>query len=171
MSAMRKVASYLGFVEEEEEQHVRGREARDAYEVHDDEFGADDYDGFEEEDRPVVQSAPATVSPIRTSVRPVETAPAGSMRTIRTIHPRSYNDAKAIGQAFRDGVPVIMDLSAMDETNSKRLVDFSAGLIFGLHGSIEKVTGSVFLLTPEQISVSSETQVREDGQAGFFNQS
>ena len=63
MSAMRKVASYLGFVEEEEEQHVRGREARDAYEVHDDEFGADDYDGFEEEDRPVVQSAPATVSP------------------------------------------------------------------------------------------------------------
>jgi cell division inhibitor SepF len=59
----------------------------------------------------------------------------------------------------------------MDETNSKRLVDFSAGLIFGLHGSIEKVTGSVFLLTPEQISVSSETQEREDEQASFFNQS
>jgi len=118
-----------------------------------------------------VEPAAATVSPIRTSVRPVESVPTGSLRTIRTIHPRSYNDAKAIGQAFRDGVPVIMDLSAMDETNSKRLVDFSAGLIFGLHGSIEKVTGSVFLLTPEQISVSSESHEREDEQASFFNQS
>ena len=92
------------------------------------------------------------------------------MQRIQTIHPRSYNDAKAIGTAFRDGVPVIMNLSAMVEANSKRLVDFSAGLIFGLRGSIEKVTNNVFLLTPESIEVSTE-EAAGDHQASFFNQS
>lgn len=166
MSAMRKVASYLGFVEDEEP----GTQARDPRDTYDEQYAADEYDDFEE-DPTVVEPAAATVSPIRTSVRPVESVPTGSLRTIRTIHPRSYNDAKAIGQAFRDGVPVIMDLSAMDDANSKRLVDFSAGLIFGLHGSIEKITGNVFLLSPEQVTVTAEAEAGPDAQASFFNQS
>lgn len=170
MSAMRKFASYLGFVEDEEDQRLYDAADRTTPEQRE-AVGFDELDDYEEEPEQVEQPAPATVSPIRTSVRPVESVSAASLHTIRTIHPRSYNDAKAIGQAFRDGVPVIMDLSAMDETNSKRLVDFSAGLIFGLHGSIEKVTGSVFLLTPERITVSSETHERADEQASFFNQS
>lgn len=93
------------------------------------------------------------------------------MNRIRTIHPRSYNDAMVIGAAFREGTPVIMNLSEMDENNSKRLVDFSAGLIFGLHGSIERVTNKVFLLTPENIEVAGENEADSDTQASFFNQS
>lgn len=93
------------------------------------------------------------------------------MNRIKTIHPRSYNDAMVIGSAFRDGTPVIMNLSEMDESNSKRLVDFSAGLIFGLHGSIERVTNKVFLLTPENIEVTGESEADPDTQASFFNQS
>jgi len=174
MSAMRKVASYLGFVEDEDDPRLAEGANRDRYDEyydeHDDEALLGDQDDHGA--APVVdEPAAATVSPIRSSVRPVETAAPGSLHTIRTIHPRSYNDAKAIGQAFRDGVPVIMDLSAMDDANSKRLVDFSAGLIFGLHGSIEKVTGSVFLLSPERITVTTESEERGDEQASFFNQS
>lgn len=93
------------------------------------------------------------------------------MNRIRTIHPRSYNDAMVIGAAFHEGTPVIMNLSEMDENNSKRLVDFSAGLIFGLHGSIERVTNKVFLLTPENIEVAGENEADSDTQASFFNQS
>ena len=84
----------------------------------------DDYadDSLEAEPEPFEPPA-AAVTPIRPSVRPVESAPATAMQRIQTIHPRSYNDAKAIGTAFRDGIPVIMNLSAMDEANSKRLVE------------------------------------------------
>ncbi|GAA4508114.1 cell division protein SepF [Brevibacterium yomogidense] len=172
MSAMRKVASYLGFVEDEDDPRLHEGAARDAQEDHEAGHGMDLLDDEYDEVGGFVEEPPAaTVSPIRTSVRPIESVSADSLHTIRTIHPRSYNDAKAIGQAFRDGVPVIMDLSAMDEANSKRLVDFSAGLIFGLHGSIEKVTGNVFLLTPERITVTTETDERGDEQASFFNQS
>lgn len=174
MSAIKKTLEYLGFVEEEDEtvdrretdrreSTHRDREVVESYE------GADDY----ETDHEVVDREPAPVTPIHPSpIRPVDTpAPGSSMNRIKTIHPRSYNDAMVIGAAFREGTPVIMNLSEMDENNSKRLVDFSAGLIFGLHGSIERVTNKVFLLTPETIEVSGEGEADPDTQASFFNQS
>jgi cell division inhibitor SepF len=88
---------------------------------------------------------------------------------ITTVHPRTYNEARIIGEHFRDGVPVIMNLSDMEDADAKRLVDFAAGLIFGLHGSIERVTSKVFLLSPHDVTVAAEDKERIAG--GFFNQS
>jgi cell division inhibitor SepF len=79
---------------------------------------------------------------------------------ITTVHPTSYSDARAIGEQFRDGHPVIMNLTEMDEPDAKRLVDFAAGLAFGLRGSMERVTNRVFLLTPPNIRVSDEEKRR-----------
>ena len=69
---------------------------------------------------------------------------------ITTLHPRTYNDARRIGEEFREGVPVIMNLTDMDDVDAKRLVDFAAGLVFGCRGTIERVTNKVFLLSPGQ---------------------
>ncbi|MFL6045498.1 MAG: cell division protein SepF [Propionibacteriaceae bacterium] len=88
---------------------------------------------------------------------------------IITVHPRTYNEARIIGEYFRDGVPVIMNLSDMEDVDAKRLVDFAAGLIFGLRGSIERVTSKVFLLSPHDVTVAAEDKERIAG--GFFNQS
>jgi cell division inhibitor SepF len=88
----------------------------------------------------------APVTPIKRAAASRE-EPTG-LRQITTIHPRSYNDAKLIGESFRDGIPVIMNVTDMGEADAKRLVDFSAGLVFGLRGSIERVTNKVFLLSP-----------------------
>ncbi|PJI94332.1 cell division protein SepF [Luteimicrobium subarcticum] len=82
--------------------------------------------------------------------------PATDLRRIVTVHPRSYNDALVLGDAFRGGTPVIINLSDMDDADAKRLVDFAAGLTFGLHGSIERVTNKVFLLSPEHVEVAGE---------------
>ena len=98
-------------------------------------------------------------SEYRAPVTPIKRAPSTSredaddMRTITTVHPRSYNDAKSVGESFRDGTPVIMDLSDLAEAEAKRLVDFAAGLVYALHGSIERVTTTVFLLTPSYVEV------------------
>ena len=70
---------------------------------------------------------------------------------ITTIHPRTYNEAKQIGESFRESTPVIMNLSDMDDSDAKRLVDFAAGLVFGLRGTIERVTNKVFLLSPANV--------------------
>lgn len=75
------------------------------------------------------------------------------LRRITTIHPRSYNDAKIIGESFRENIPVIMNVTDMGDTDAKRLIDFSAGLAFALNGHIERVTDKVFLLTPANLEV------------------
>ena len=89
---------------------------------------------------------------------------------ITTIHPRTYNEAKQIGESFRESTPVIMNLSDMDDSDAKRLVDFAAGLSFGLRGSIERVTAKVFLLSPQNVDVTAEDKARIR-EGGFFNQS
>jgi len=126
---------------------------------------------------PTGSSAPsASVTPLETK-RPVTTAQhptpttsrAADMSRIVTVHPRTYNEARTIGEHFRDGVPVIMNLSEMEDVDAKRLVDFAAGLIFGLRGTIERVTSKVFLLSPQNVNVTAEDKERIAG--GFFNQS
>ena len=89
---------------------------------------------------------------------------------ITTLHPRTYNEARTIGEHFREHVPVIMNLTEMDDADAKRLVDFAAGLSFGLRGSIERVTNKVFLLSPQNITVTAEDKARI-AEGGFFNQS
>jgi cell division inhibitor SepF len=89
---------------------------------------------------------------------------------IVTLHPRSYNDARIIGEHYREYTPVIMNLTEMDDADAKRLVDFAAGLVFGHRGVIEKVTKSVFLLSPPNVKVSPEEKVAA-AEASFFNQS
>jgi cell division inhibitor SepF len=64
-----------------------------------------------------------------------------------------------------------MNVTDMGEADAKRLVDFSAGLVFGLHGSIERVTNKVFLLSPSYIEVLGEDLKASEAQTSFFNQS
>jgi cell division inhibitor SepF len=88
---------------------------------------------------------------------------------ITALHPRTYNEARTIGEHFRKSTPVIMNLTEMDDADAKRLVDFAAGLTFGLHGRIERVTAKVFLLSPHNVSVTAADKARIEN--GFFNQS
>ncbi|MEJ5944493.1 cell division protein SepF [Pseudokineococcus basanitobsidens] len=118
----------------------------------------------------------AAVTPItreRSMSRVVPEPLGGDLSRITTIHPRSYNEAKAIGESFRESVPVIMNLTDMDDADAKRLVDFSAGLVFGLRGSIERVTSKVFLLSPAHVEVTAEQAgpPRTGTSSSFFNQS
>ena len=100
----------------------------------------------------------------------VQTGVVAELSRITTLHPRNYNEARLVGENYRDGTPVIMNLSEMDDNDAKRLVDFAAGLIFGLRGSIERVTQKVFLLSPQNVTVTAEDKARI-AEGGFFNQS
>jgi cell division inhibitor SepF len=88
---------------------------------------------------------------------------------ITTLHPTTYREARTIGEHFRDGVPVIINLTEMDESDARRLVDFAAGLAFGLRGTIERVTNRVFLLSPANVQVTAEDKAKI-AEGGFFTQ-
>jgi cell division inhibitor SepF len=122
--------------------------------------------------RPTAHPAPSATAVATAPVAVEEEAPEverADLSRIVTVHPRTFNDARTIGEHFRDGVPVIMNLSQMENADAKRLVDFAAGLILGLRGNIERVTSKVFLLSPHNVSVAAEDKERIAG--GFFNQS
>ncbi|MFD1149781.1 cell division protein SepF [Saccharothrix hoggarensis] len=139
----------------------------------------DDADDFEPERaaRPRRAWSPEThgalaVEPTREPVGRLRAAaePANHpLGRITTLHPRSYNEARTIGEHYRDGTPVIMNLTDMDDADAKRLVDFAAGLAFALRGSIDKVTNKVFLLSPPNIDVTAEDR-RRLAEGGFLNQ-
>ncbi|MFZ0528914.1 MAG: cell division protein SepF [Propionicimonas sp.] len=131
--------------------------------------GADEVTEQVDRGGPEPSHAPATVTELETR-RPVKDHPrVADINRIITVHPRTYNEARTIGENFRDGIPVIMNLGDMEDADAKRLVDFSAGLIFGLRGSIERITSKVFLLSPHNVTVAAEDKERLAG--GFFNQS
>ncbi|MET9423923.1 cell division protein SepF [Streptomyces sp. NPDC006540] len=91
-------------------------------------------------------------------------------RRIATVSPDGFRDARGIGELFRSGVPVIVNLTSMEPGDAKRVVDFAAGLAFGLRGSIERVATRVFLLTPADTEIVSGDPAGRS-QDGFFNQS
>jgi len=155
---MRKMAVYLGLVEDD-------RRYQDGYEAYDE---YDDYD----EPAEVMEAAVVRaeygeyVSDQVVAVPPRQV----ELARITTLHPRTYNEARTIGEHFREGTPVIMNLTEMVDSDARRLVDFAAGLIFGLRGSIDKVTNKVFLLSPANVEVTAEDKARI-AERGFFNQS
>lgn len=160
MGALRKTMLYLGLSEAEPENE--DRYSTDRYTEASYDQGYSDYDDVEESED--VQEA--QVTPISQAA----SHSAQGLRRITTVHPRTYTDAKSIGEAFRGGTPVIMNLTDMTDAEAKRLVDFSAGLIFGLRGTIERVTNKVFLLSPATVEVASEHHEPES-KTRFFNQS
>jgi cell division inhibitor SepF len=120
---------------------------------------------------PVASSAPgptrAPVTPLRRPVQSRHHQPA--MSEILTVHPRQYKDAQLIAETFREGVPVIINLSQMSEPDARRLIDFASGLSQGLYGRIERVTSKVFLLSPEHVATSGEqAEAESDVDAAFF---
>ena len=118
---------------------------------------------------PVKRQAPAlSVAPQLPVVVP--TAEPAAIDRIVTITPRFYSEARAIGEFYREGNPVIMNLSDMEESERKRLIDFASGLVFGHAGTIERVTSKVFLLSPPNVMVSSEDKTAA-ANASLFNQS
>jgi cell division inhibitor SepF len=169
-SAMRKMAVYLGLVEDD-----RYHDDYDEYDVYDDDAaerrrGDDEVAGQATRAQDVTdREQPSSVAERRSSTV-VYDAAASDLARITTLHPRTYNEARTIGEHFREGTPVIMNLTEMVDSDAKRLVDFAAGLVFGLHGSIERVTNKVFLLSPVNVEVTAEDKARM-AERGFFNQS
>jgi cell division inhibitor SepF len=161
--AMRKIGEYLGLLEDTG--------------MYDEEYDEQGYVEAEpaQSRRAAVpaKSHPAPVADLSQRRRTPAVAPAAGiaeLSMITTLHPRTYNEARTVGENFREGIPVIMNLSEMDDADAKRLVDFAAGLVFATRGTIERVTAKVFLLSPPNVTVAAEDKARIV-EGGFFNQS
>jgi cell division inhibitor SepF len=161
MSMLKRIGAYLGLVEEYEEDYELAEEAP-----------ARQRNGSTA--LPATGTEPSNVrriSPPRAPESPVKEAPVRAVpnSSVHLTSPTTFNDVEEVGERFRAGIPVIMNLAGAGENVAKRPLDFASGLIFGLDGRIERVGDRVFLLTPRGVEVSSEERQRL-GERGFFNQ-
>ena len=158
---MRRIGEYLGLLED------TGR-----YDEQYDEYETQETAAVAPARAPKREGRPAPVSDLSERRRPAPgpTGVVAELSRITTLHPRTYNEARTVGENFREGTPVIMNLSEMDDSDAKRLVDFAAGLVFATRGTIERVTNKVFLLSPPNVTVAAEDKQRI-AEGGFFNQS
>jgi cell division inhibitor SepF len=128
---------------------------------------ADEEETYEETaPQPVARKQPAPVekaAPVTPLHRPavVRQPAVGPVSEILTVHPKQYRDAQTIAENFREGIPVIINLSQMSDADARRLIDFASGLSLGLYGRIERVTSKVFLLSPENIAVSGDGAIAQ----------
>lgn len=169
---VRSIAAWMGLVDDG--RYDRKDADEQSAELTDDVYVDEDEEYSEEVSAPVQRTRPrGTPSPQPTQTprpMPSREPEVADLSRIVSVRPRSYNEARVIGENFRDGVPVIMNLSDMEEGEDKRLVDFAAGLIFGLRGNIDRVSSKVFLLCPPGLVVGPEDK-EFIASGGFFNQS
>jgi len=156
--AWKKTLSYLGLVEEDEDYE-------DIEQVPEPAMAGHPARGFGRPEPVAVQAAPEAQSVIRTMPQPRPSA----STTIHKSEPKRFNEARDLGDKFRDGIPVIMNLQVTEDATARRLVDFASGLVFGLGGKIETVANRVYLLTPDNVEVSAEERERLR-EGGFYNQ-
>jgi cell division inhibitor SepF len=152
----KKTLQYLGLVEDEDLEDLEDIEAG----------------GSEPDSTPVRRigrvETPSVDRP-EAIVRTMRPARSPSMASIHRAEPKRFNEARDIGERFRQGIPVIMNLQSTEDPIARRLVDFASGLVFGLDGKIETVASRVYLLTPANMEVSAEERERLV-EGGFFNQ-
>jgi cell division inhibitor SepF len=161
-SVWRKTMRYLGLVEEDDYQ---GGEAAEALEGG---MGP----GFREERNRRLDRAQSPVSVAVDEPEAIIRTIPQSRATAGTIHraePKRFNEARDVGERFKDGIPVIMNLQETEDAIARRLVDFASGLVFARDGKIELVANRVYLLTPRDVEVSAEERERIR-EGGFFNQ-
>jgi cell division inhibitor SepF len=155
---LKKTMVYLGLADEELDYDEPAAEQKPANET----------------PRPQQHQAPevkAPVTPLRKAPAPVRQPAPSELNEILTVHPKQYRDAQVIAESFRDGVPVIINLSQMSDADARRLIDFASGLSQGLYGKIERVTNKVFLLSPSHVSISGDQDAQPaETDATFFAQ-
>jgi cell division inhibitor SepF len=161
--AWRKTLTYLGLVEDEDYEEVEAGAEEEM-------SGSGRATALRRLGRPEPVASPMeTTHHQEAIVRTIPQSRPGSGSSIHRAEPKRFNEARELGDRYKAGIPVIMNLQETEDVIARHLVDFASGLVFGLGGKIELVANRVYLLTPHDMEVSAEERERLR-EGGFYNQ-
>ncbi|KFI45636.1 cell division inhibitor SepF [Bifidobacterium bohemicum] len=152
---MKKAMSYLGMADvvDDDDELI-------------DDSSTDDLTGFDSDDAVMPIASGEGEGPASGTGSNSHPFPSRGVDRIVTFHPKEYKDADKVGRALRDGVPVVLNLTGVPGPVARRILDFAAGVDFGVSGSIERVTPTVFLLSPAQVNINASESA--DGAADLY---
>lgn len=166
MGSWRKMGAFLGLVPQDDVARGDDGYEDDGYDAP---YAASDYASYDRSEpasRPAARpaaSAAAGPEPVvhgalamQTYAQPRRASESGTSSRPLTVKLTGFSEARVIGERYRDGSSVILDMTDLTDSDARRVVDFAAGLAFALHGSIDKVTARVFMLLPPHVDMSAE---------------
>ena len=69
------------------------------------------------------------------------------------FYPKSYDEVQRLIDYLKQGESVMLNLDSMSDAEAQRMLDFASGSVYALNGSIQRVSGNIFLLTPEGLNI------------------
>lgn len=94
------------------------------------------------------------------------TAQAAPSSEVCVIKPKQFDESTEIVDALLDNCTVILNLEGMDTTLAQHIIDFTAGATYAIDGNIKKVSSYIFILTPEGVDITGDSQEILNGLAG-----
>jgi FtsZ-interacting cell division protein YlmF len=85
---------------------------------------------------------------------------------IVVMRPTSFNETMAAVRFLKQRNTVIVNVSELNESESQRFTDFISGSAYALDGYQERVSESIFILTPSHIEILSRNASAESRQGG-----
>jgi len=138
------------------------------YEYEYDEMDGQEYQNLyqEEQVQPVAEEEPRRR---RTRERAMLTSEVGAgmsnvigmpgvngMSEVMVMEPRTFEEMPQAIRALRERKSVVLNLTIMDPDQAQRAVDFVAGGTYAIDGHQERIGESIFLFTPNCVSVSTQ---------------
>lgn len=78
--------------------------------------------------------------------------------------PTSYSEVQKLIDYLKQGESVMLNLDDVNDAEAQRMLDFSSGAVYALNGSVQRVQGNVFLLTPEGLNIVMQNQHNNPGE-------
>ncbi|MCI1923425.1 MAG: cell division protein SepF [Lentilactobacillus buchneri] len=75
-------------------------------------------------------------------------------RNIVVFEPINYTDVDTIAQKLLEDSAVIIKLGKLDIKSAERMVDFLNGVLFAIHGTIDRLDKNIFICSPKNFKVT-----------------
>ena len=98
------------------------------------------------------RSSQAKISPIRSARR------GESSMEVCVIRPHSMEDSKEITDTLVAGCAVVLNVEALELETAQRIIDFASGSCYALDGNLQKISNSIFIITPNTVGISGDFQ-------------
>ena len=82
---------------------------------------------------------------------------------VNVVRPSSMEDTREIADTLMDDCTVVLNLEGLDVDIAQRVIDFTCGVCYSLHGNLQKISSYIFILTPSGVDISGDFQSILDG--------
>jgi cell division inhibitor SepF len=93
----------------------------------------------------------------------VVSLPSAAQLKMIVYHPISYEDTQNIIDNLKSRKPVIVNMEELELDCAQRILDFMAGAIYALNGTIYKISRGIFVVAPTNYDVIGNGETDNDG--------